>query len=132
MKSLAAVLTLVATALFACSRSSPSPEPVIASEKAPAFKIPKTKAECAKARGTWTWLGAPYPYEPNDDQGICVVALPTAGKTCKSSSTCGGGYCLAAHNTDSTGLGRCADTNFNAGCKSIVTNGKASPTLCVD
>jgi hypothetical protein len=64
----------------------------------------------------------------------CVVEYKDKGKPCTDGSQCEGDCWGEARNyaPDEPAVGKCQPTNMPFGCNSRVTNGVASPVLCVD
>ncbi len=63
----------------------------------------------------------------------CVVEFSDGGKTCSDSSDCQG-RCVADSSAQmmQPAKGTCAKTSYPCGCFSLVVNGVAQPTLCID
>ena len=127
MQSLMLALLLLAFSSFAAD--TPPRLPSAASK--PQFPPIHGKAECLAQKGKWGWQGIPHQEEPDDFQGMCIRATTDAGKSCSNSAECQG-LCIATATSAKSGRGVCAQSNFNAGCRSTVERGVASPVVCVD
>jgi hypothetical protein len=123
MKCLALLFTLIAI-LAACASSQRAPT------AKPVFQAPNGRAACLAAGGQWAWPGMPGQGEPGDFQGMCIVKLPDAGKSCSSSSQCIG-TCRASDITGAKAKGVCSTTNYAAGCFTLVEDGKVQ-AICAD
>jgi hypothetical protein len=66
----------------------------------------------------------------------CVVSYSDAGKSCADGSQCLSGKCVRDETgsgaTDEIATGVCKATDNPCGCFTLIQNGKAAPTLCVD
>lgn len=64
----------------------------------------------------------------------CVVRYSDAGQRCQDSSSCQGD-CLAtgeAFESSGKAVGQCAATSDRFGCRTVIKDGVAQPTLCID
>jgi hypothetical protein len=86
----------------------------------------KTAEACKAQNGDWRRVCMMGNY-------MCVSTFADAGKTCSSSSECGG-RCLAEGSPDfgAKVTGKCSVNNDPCGCFQTVENGEAQPGLCVD
>lgn len=86
----------------------------------------ETEAACQAQKGDWRRVCMRGNY-------MCVTTFADAGKTCSSSSECGG-RCLAEGSPDfgAKVTGKCSVNNDPCGCFQTVEDGEAQPGLCVD
>jgi len=62
----------------------------------------------------------------------CILQYSDAGKACTDSGQCQG-HCLSQDlGENAPAKGQCAADSNRFGCRSVLTNGVASPTLCID
>lgn len=84
-------------------------------------------ASCADQGGEMKQVGRARTWQ-------CVLSYSDAGKTCTASSQCLGDCLAADSEPPATGQaqGRCAPTSDRFGCRTVIENGVAQPTLCRD
>ena len=87
--------------------------------------------DCASSGGTLAPRG-------KKQEAVCVHPYPDAGKSCSSSSQCGG-RCIAKVNADGSlpkigesAAGMCQADDKLFGCFAELKNGKVSASMCID
>jgi hypothetical protein len=127
------IIALVGVALAACTAppaqetlAPEAPKPQAVQKYVHDTKLDTDAAACAAKHGA---------IQPVCLRGtpMCVVAFSDAGKACRDGADCQG-RCLAEPRAKQPEpvTGKCAASNNPCGCISIVTNGVASPVMCID
>lgn len=106
--------------LLAACADAPAP-PVVAEPERP------TLENCARLGGYIQRVGFA-------GREACVVEYKDKGKPCTDGSQCEGDCWGESRRyaPDEPAIGKCQPTNMPFGCNSRITNGVASPVLCVD
>jgi hypothetical protein len=108
--------------------AAPAAEAAPTPEQSPAPAPIADEASCKTAGGDWRRvcrMGKP----------ACVVTYKDAGEACTDGSQCEGGKCVAEITTATPGAaaaGQCVINSDPCGCKTLITDGKAAASLCVD
>ena len=65
---------------------------------------------------------------------MCIVTFPDAGAACTDGADCANGRCFAEGDAEmgKQASGVCAPSNDPCGCFTVIEDGVAQPTLCVD
>lgn len=112
---------LLALALAACVPAPSAESPVAPAAEAGA-------AACSRAGGTLKPVGKLRALQ-------CVVAYSDAGKACSSGSQCAGD-CRADPTLDAAPgqkvAGFCQATSDRFGCSTLIEDGRAQATICID
>ncbi len=111
----------VVVALVACNPQTPT-----RSTQGPIHTL--SAAECLKAGGEMQTVGRLQSTQ-------CVVTYADAGKRCTDGDECQGNCRIEDVSRPSEGrlhTARCQATSAPFGCYTLVEDGKASATLCVD
>ena len=130
---------LVAFALATACTPAPAPAPVEpapapAPAAAPAPEAPPAttpvadEASCKTTGGGWRPIC-------RMQKPACVITYADAGKTCSDGDDCAGdclGAVTGAAGSGQPATGVCSTNSDPCGCKTLIEDGKATATLCVD
>ena len=134
---------LIALAAFALAAAcAPSPAPTSAAEpaqvpapvvaplpEAPPGATPiADEASCKTAGGDWRPIC-------RMQNLACVITYPDAGKACSDGEDCAGdclGAVTGAAGAGQPATGLCSTNSDPCGCRTLIEEGKATATLCVD
>lgn len=123
-KALMVAFCLVAASCAPTPVKAPHPSQTQVSQTQP----PQVQASidaCTRQGGLMQKVGRAQTWQ-------CVLQYSDAGKVCTDSRQCQGS-CLAQPATEGKAVqGQCAHTSNRFGCRSTMTDGVASPTLCID
>ena len=127
---LKAVLLAAGLALAACS-PTPALEPVVPTpaetpEPPPTMSI--STSSCSSRGGEMLQVGRARTWQ-------CVVKYADAGQRCTDASQCEGQCEIAGNSGIAAGaraVGVCQADSNRFGCRTLVKDGKAEATLCID